>query len=150
MATTIKFMNKNLNLNRLQEELQVAGVPITGMLVAGFNRVGLSQYEPFTETQVIGQATGQPDDTADPGELRFKSDAILSSTDELNLDVILSVHDNTLKSSSQANKDTDIAAIAPLVNNFQNWGTLSNAEKDNNHRQLTRLVARLLDSTQDI
>ncbi len=156
MTTLIKTMNKDMNFERFHEEMSVAGLPTDfGALLAGFNRISQRLYEPFLSTQIISRSTdpaGGPDitDSADPGELRFNFDPDLTAPQETTLDGVLTAHDATNLSTNQQNRDSDIAAIAPLVNNYQNWGTLSNPEKDNNHRQLTRLVARLLDSAQDL
>ena len=72
------------------------------------------------------------------------------SGEDADLDAVLTLHDATQNSTGQDQKQEDQDAIAPLVSNYQNWGTLTVAQKDNNHRQLTRLVARLLDSTQQL
>ena len=156
MGTLVKFMNKDMNHERLREELEVAGVPPqAGLLVAGFTRINSRLYEPFLTTQIISTATdpaGGPDITnsAQPGELRFDYTPDLTEPQETTLDGVLTVHDATNLSTGQQNDDTDIAAIAPLVDNYNNWGSLTLAQKDNNHRQLTRLVARLLDANQDL
>lgn len=156
MATLVKFMNKDLNFERLREEMSVAILPVSfGSLIAGFTQVNKRLYEPFLSTQVISSSTdpgGGLDitDSADPGELRFNFDPDLTAAQETTLDGVLTAHDATNLSTNQQNKDTDIAAIAPLVSNYQNWGSLTPAQKDNNQRQLTRLVARILDSAQDL
>ena len=156
MATLIKFMNKDMNFERLREEIIAAGLPDGfGALLAGFNQVNRRLHEPFASRQVISRSSdpgGGPDitDSADPGELRFRHDPDLTGPQETTLDGVLTAHDATNLSTGQTNSDTDIAAIAPLVSNYQNWGSLTPAEKDNNHRQLTRLIARLLDGAQDL
>ena len=146
MADIVKFYAKDFNPDRLHDELIVAGIEPTGMRWSGFDHINTRLMEPFTETRVISTSTGQPDVTADPGELLFRYPSDPGSS----LDTVLTAHLATNLSKDQQNEDSDISAIAPLVNNFQNWGSLSNAQKDNNQRQLTRLVARLLDSKQDI
>ncbi len=156
MATLVKFMNKDMNFERLREEIIAAGLPSGfGALLAGFTRINGRLYEPFLTTQVISTASdpgGGPDitDSADPGELRFRFDPDLTGPQETTLDGVLTAHDATNLSTGQQNNDSDIAAIAPLVSNYQNWGSLNAAQKDNNHRQLTRLVARLLGGQQDL
>lgn len=142
----IKFYVKDFNPDRLHEELIVAGIEPTGMRWSGFDHINSRLMEPFTATRVISTATGQPDVTADPGEFLFR----YSSDPGSSLDTVLTAHLATNLSTNQQNEDSDLAAIAPLINNFQNWGSLSATQKDNNHRQLTRLVARLLDSKQDV
>ena len=156
MATLVKIMNKDMNFERMREEMSVVGLPTGfGALLAGFTRINNRLHEPFLSPQIISRASdpgGGPDitDSADPGELRFRFDLVLTALQETTLDGVLTAHDATNLSTSQQSNDTDIAAIAPLVNNFQNWGSLTAAQKDNNHRQLTRLVARLLDGQQDL
>lgn len=149
-------MNKDMNFERLREEMSVAGLPTDfGALLAGFTNINNRLYEPFASTQVISTATdpaGGPDitDSAEPGELRFDYVPDLTGPQQATLDGVLAAHDATNLSTGQQNDDTDIVAIPALVSNFQNWGSLNAAAKDNNHRQLTRLVARLLDSSRDI
>ena len=156
MTILIKIMNKDLNHERLRDEIEFAGLPAqSGLLIAGFTRINNRLHESFASTQIISRASdpgGGPDitDSAAPGELRFDYVPDLTAPQQVTLDGILAAHDATKLSRDQQNKDSDLAAIAPLIANFQNWGSLNNPAKDNNHRQLTRLVARLLDSTQDL
>ena len=145
----VKIANKNLNLPLLFDQLQAAGLTQQGLLVAGFEHVGNQRYRPLTVRTVIGRS-GDVEDFADPGELRFRFADVLSSAEDTALDGVLAAHDATQNSSDQDNKQDDADAVAPLVANYRDWGTLTAAQKDNNARQLTRLVARLLDSTQDL
>ena len=151
MAPLVVFADKNINPGRLHDELEQStiGLP-NGIKWAGFTSPNARVYEPFTETRVIATSTGQPDVTADPGELHFRYDPELTGVQEDVLEQLLLDHDHTQLSRQQQNEDSDAAAIAPLINNYQNWGSLNAAAKDNNHRQLTRLVARLLDKSQDV
>jgi len=156
MATLVKIANKDINFERLREEMDAAGLPAGfGALIAGFNSINNRLHQPFLTTQIISRASdpaGGPDitDSADPGELRFRFDPDLTAPQEATLDGLLTAHDATNLSTAQQNNDTDIAAIPPLVSNYNSWGSLTLAQKDNNHRQLTRLVARLLDGQQDL
>ena len=150
MFVTIKFAIKNINLELLREELVAVSVPVQGLLMAGFHRLNARVYEPNAATQVIARASGRPDVTAEPGELKFKNDPALTLDEEVALDAVLSAHDATNLSAGQRNDDTDSAAIPALVNAFRNWDTRTPAQKDNILRQLTRLVARLLDSSQNM
>ena len=142
----IKFVIKDINPDRLRDELTTAGILPEGLLFAGFHRITNRLMEPFTETEVIATATGKPDVTADPGEFHFR----YPSDPGAILDTVLVAHDATLLSKSQQNSDNDATAIPILVNRYQNWNTLTKEQKDNTLRQITRLVARLLDSAQDL
>jgi hypothetical protein len=150
MVVVIKFADKNINPDRLHDELIAASIEPEGMLWAGFDRINNRLMEPFAETRVIATATGQPDTTADPGELHFRYPVALTAPQDAALDQLLLDHDHLQLSTAQQNKDLDEQAIPALISNFQNWGSLTPAQKDNNHRQLTRLVGRLLDSSQDV
>lgn len=145
----LKIANKNLNLSLLFDQLRAAGLTQQGLLVAGFEHVGNQRYRPFAVRTVIGRS-GDVEDFADPGELRFRFADPLSGAEDAALDGVLAAHDATQTSSDQDNKRADQDAIDPLVANYRDWATLSAAQKDNNARQVTRLVARLLDSTQDL
>lgn len=149
MADVTKFAVKNLNLPLLFVELQAVGLAQSGLLVAGFEHTQNQRYRPFAVRTVIGRS-GDIVDSADPGELRFRFPNPLSTAEDTALDGVLAAHDATQKSSDQDNKQADADAVAPLVSNYRDWATLTAAQKDNNARQLTRLVARLLDSTQDL
>jgi hypothetical protein len=145
----VKVAEKNLNLALLSNELKAAGVRPNGLLVAGFEHVGKQRYRPFATRTEIGRS-GDVADFADPGELRFRFPDVLTGAEDTALDGVLAAHDATQLSGDQENKQEDADAVVPLVSNYRGWATLSAAEKDNNARQLTRLVARLLDSTQDL
>lgn len=153
MAELVKFVVKDLNMSLLREELEAIGISEFGLLMAGFNSRPEERYEPFASRQVIARRdtpTGVVEESADPGELRFRFDPVLSAAEETALDSVLVVHDATGFSSAQINRKADRDAVAPLVANFKNWGALNSPAKDNNHKQLTRLVARLLDRSEDI
>ncbi|MCK5652550.1 MAG: hypothetical protein KAJ42_14275 [Gemmatimonadetes bacterium] len=145
----VKIADKNLNLSLLLDQIRAAGLTQEGLLVAGFEHVGSQRYRPFTVRTVIGKS-GDVEDFADPGELRFRFPDPLTGAEDTALDGVLTAHDATQSSSDQQNKQADQDAIAPLVANYRDWATLTDAQKDNNARQVTRLVARLLDSTQDL
>jgi hypothetical protein len=143
-------MNKDLNFGLLMQEMAAAGVPIQGVLIAGFNHVGSGHYVPFVSTQVIATATGQPDVTAEPGELQFRNDPALTGPQETALDGVLTAHDETQQSDIEVNRSADIVAKDLLIDRYQNWGTLSNAQKDTVLENLCRVVARLIDRSTNI
>ena len=149
MADVTKFAVKRINLPLLFEQLQATGLGQPGLLMAGFKNIQRQRYDPLAVRTEVGRSGDVPD-FADPGELRFRFPAPLSSGEDTDLDNLLAAHDATQNSTGQQQKQDDDDAIPALVNNYQNWGTLTAAQKDNNHRQLTRLVARLLDSTQQL
>ncbi len=150
MVVIIKFVVKDFNPDRLDNELEDQSLRPDGMKWAGFDRINNRLAEPFTERRVISTSTGQPDQFGEPGELHFRYPIALTSGQEANLDQLLADHDATLLSRSQTNNKTDEDAIAPLINAYKNWGTQTPAEKDNVLRQLARIVARILDSSQDV
>ena len=154
MADVTKIAVKNLNLPLLMEELATAGLGQPGLLLAGFVRSNAQHYRPLGSRSVIGSRTAADgstiEDEADPGELRFRFPVDLTGPQDTALVAVLAAHVATDRSTGQTNTKADQDAIAPLISNFQNWGTLSAAQKDANNRQVTRLVARLLDSSQNV
>lgn len=150
MATIIKIANKRINLDRLTEELETAGIPLQGLLLAGFNRLNVRVNQPNASTKVIATGTGKPDDEADPGELRFTYDPALTTAEETTLDGVLVAHDHTVNSNAQDNQDQDAADAESLANDHREWNDLSNAQKDENQETLSRLTARLQDRSIDI
>ena len=149
MADVTKFAVKRINLPLLFDQLQAIGLGAPGLLMAGFQAIQRQRYDPFAVRTPIGQADGVID-FADPGELRFRFRDPLTGGEDTALDNLLAAHDATQNSEGQQQKQDDQDAVTPLVNNYNNWGTLTDVQKDANHRQLTRLVARILDSTQNL
>ncbi|KKM85933.1 hypothetical protein LCGC14_1283980 [marine sediment metagenome] len=155
MHTLVKIVNKDLNLQLLLEEIDAAGLNRSGILLAGFvSRDDRTQlYTPNATRKVIGSRTvkdGVAETFADPGELVFSFDQALTPTEDTTLDAVLAAHDATKRTTLQLARTADDDAVPILVNNFQNWSTLTPLQKDNNHRQLTRLIARILDRGIDI
>ena len=150
MVVVVKFSDRNMNPGRLRDELEFAGILPTGVKWAGFDSRSNRLAEPFTETRVIATSTGAPDTTADPGELHLRYVDPLTALEDDALDQILLDHDHLQLSRAQQNDDADTNAVPALINAYQNWGSLNAAAKDNVLRQLTRLVARLQDGSQDV
>ena len=153
MVRVIKFMNKDLNLGRLQEELEAAGFPETGLLLAGFERTGKEQYKPNAARKVISTQTSGgtvTEDFADPGELRFSFERELSIPQDEALGRVLANHDATMMSKSQINQDVDAIQVETLISNYENWATLTPAQLSENTRLMTRMVARLHDRSNDL
>ena len=146
MADVVKFKVKDFNPDRLLEELEVAIISPEGMKWRGFTRINPRLYEPNASTKAIATSTGQPDVTADPGELHFK----YATDPGAALDTVLDAHDATKLSSLQIAREEDFAAIPALINAWNNWDTFTNIQKDNANRQAQRLIARLLDRGLDI
>jgi hypothetical protein len=143
-------MNKDLNFGLLMQEMAAAGVPIQGVHIAGFDHVGSGHYVPFASTQVIATSTGQPDVTAEPGELQFRNDLALTGPQETALDGVLVAHDETQQSDVEVNRSADIVAKDLLIDRYQNWVGLSNAQKDTVLQNLCRVVARLIDRSTNL
>lgn len=151
MATVIKIANKNINLDRLREELEAAGIPFVGAWMGGFHPVGLNVYEPNASTQVVATATGRPDVTADPGEIRLKfSVDQLTPAQEVTVDSVLSAHDHTLLSVGQAHLKADEDSVPAFIDAYNNWASLTPPEKDSVLREMVRAVARRIDDSIDL
>lgn len=153
MATVIKVANKNINLDRLAEELEAAGIPMEGLLLAGFHRVGLNTYEPNAARQVIARRSspdGNIEDEADPGELRFRFPADLSADQVTTLDPVLAAHDPAVLSVGQRNIKADEDAVPLLATAYQDWDSLTPPQKDDALRLVVRSVARALDGSIDL
>ena len=150
MAVLIKIMDKDLNLECLQEEMIAAGLPEVGMLIAGFHLQNRRLYSPFTEPEVIARATGKDDVIAQPGELQFRYDPPLTVGQKRTLDQVLLAHDATVLSTMQKNKDQDDADCLAIAENYRNWATLNSSAKDENARLVARLIARNQDRSLDL
>lgn len=150
MTTITKIMNKDLNLSLLQEELRAVGLGEQGLVTAGFDRWKKQELHPFTERRAFAWATGQPDNFADPGELRFRYDPPLDAAQEAILDGVLAAHDATVRSREQTSRIQDTADALTLADNVRNWRRLTRAQKDENDRIVTRLAARLQDRGLDL
>lgn len=153
MVRVIKFMNKDLNLGRLQEELEAVGFSESGLLLAGFENTGKEQYKPNAARKVIATQTRGDDvteDSADPGELRFTLERELSVPQDDALNRVLVAHDATVLSKSQMNQDTDSIQVETLISNYENWATLTPSQLAENTKILTRMVARLHDRSNDL
>lgn len=140
MADLIKIVVKDFNQDLLGEEM-AAVVPSLlggGLLWRGFDRLNRNVYTPST---VHGGTAG---------ELVFKYDPELTAPREAQLDVVLAAHDATQLSSGQQNKAQDEIDRQNFVQTFNDWDTLTDAQKLNRTKELFRVVARLVDSRTDI
>lgn len=146
MSVLVKIANKNLNLELLREELgvAVASAGNFGLLMAGFHKLNNRVYEPNATTQVIATSTGEPDDTAEPGELRFKTTAVLSAPAQAALDAALTVHDSTQLTSEQARVDQDAGDAVILLNDFNNFDSMNDTERAVVYKRMLRAIVRLL------
>ncbi len=155
MAALIKVRVKDFNGALLQQQLKAGSIPPGGLLWAGFHRQEDNIYEPFVEVETIGRRTN-PDggddilDIAEPGELRFRFEPDLTPAQETLLNSILTNHDSTQFSEGQRNQATDLTAKDLLISRYQNWDSLNPQEKDVVLKNLTRLVARLIDRSTNI
>lgn len=155
MSTYYRTLVKDFNGELLHE--QVLGIlPEARILWAGFrlNDHQFSLYGPNAGTKVISSQS-QPDGstveiTAEPGEMKWRFPHDLTPDQEASFDSILNAHDSTQKSIGQQRKQNEIDAAVAFKRNFDNWGSLSSAQRDNNLRQLTRFMARLLDDSTDV
>jgi len=88
--------------------------------------------------------------TAEPGEMKWSFAGDLTAPQEAALDAILVAHDSNEKSAGQLRQQQDSDASRAFRDNFNDWGSLNPQQKDANAKQLTRFMARLLDSTTDV
>lgn len=152
MSTYLRTHLKDFNGELLHE--QVLGIlPEARILWAGFNLNDneLSLYVPNSGTKVIASQS-QPDGsvvetTAEPGEMKWRFPNDLTPDQEVSFDAILDNHDATQKSRGQRRTRENKTAALMFKNNANNWDLLTSAQKENNARQLTRFMARVLDGT---
>lgn len=154
MAQLIKFAVKDLNAALLKQQHDALGLPPGGLLFAGFTAQGNALHTPNATRQVIARRTnpagGDFEDEADPGELRYNFEPPLDAGQETILDGLLAAHDGSQLSDLQIAKQADVAAKDILIDRFQNWDSLDAAQKDAVLKNLTRLVARVIDRTASI
>ena len=154
MSTYTRTLVKDFNGELLHE--QVLGiVPEARILWAGFNIRDrrFSLYGPNAGTKVIASHS-QPDGTtvdttAEPGEMKWTFPHDLTPDQEVSFDAILTAHDATGRSAGQQQEQRERDAGLAFKNNFDNWDSLTSTQKDNNAKQLTRFMARVLDGTID-
>ncbi len=152
MSTYIRTHVKDFNRDLLHE--QIRGIlPEANILWAGFNLRDrrFSLYGPNAGTKVVSSHS-QPDGstvevTAEPGEMKWRFPHDLTPDQEVSFDAILAAHDATEKSSGQLQEEREKTAAAAFKSNAENWDSLTSEQKDNNARQLTRFMARVLDGT---
>jgi hypothetical protein len=137
MAALIKIVNKDINRDRLNEELDAAGL-LVGITWTGFDRLNRRIMTPST---VHGFTAG---------ELRFKYEPPISAGQEATLDGILAAHDSAQRSTLQIAGDQDEIDRQAFITTFNEWDTLNNTQKVNRIKHLFRVVARLVDSTTDL
>ncbi len=146
MVKTIKIVNKNLNISKLWEELEAAGFSDFGLLMAGFHQLSDGIYEPNAGQKVIATSTGQPDDIAEAGELRFKTAIALSGAEETTLEGVYTAHDFSIKTDEQTRQDTDIAELDQLLIDYGNYDGMNAGQKDVVIKRMMRLLLRELKS----
>ncbi len=145
MPTTIKIAEKNINLDLLFEELGIVVASVNfGLLMAGFHKLNNRVFEPNASTQVIATSTGQPDDTAEPGELRFKHSVALTVPAEDALDAALAAHNPTLLTAEQTRVDLDATEAQQLLTDYNNFDSMNAGQKDVVYKRMLRTVVRLL------
>jgi hypothetical protein len=142
----------NINLELLREEIAAAGLVSAGILMAGFHLLrpsGLYGLNPARKE--IGRRTDPADPTqdiitfADPGEIKFKFDATLTAPQEATLAATLAAHDPLLFTQAQQQQIDHKASAATLKNIYQQWNSLTPAQKDAGTREAIRRLARLID-----
>lgn len=140
MADLIKISVKDFNRDLLSQQMDAVTPSLLGggLLWRGFERLNQRIYTPST---VHGGTAG---------ELVFRYDPDLTAPREAQLDAVLAAHDSTQLSTSQQNRARDEIDRQNFVDTFNDWLTLTDAQKLNRTRELFRVVARLVDSRTDI
>ena len=155
MTVYIKTHVKNFNGELLAEQVK-PGLPQARLLWAGFQLTNnrRSLYVPNAGTKVISSST-QPDGstveiTAEPGEMKWSFAGDLTAPQEAALDAILVAHDSNDKSAGQIRSQQNNDASRAFRDIFNDWDSLNPQQKDANAKNLTRFMARLLDSSTDV
>jgi len=147
MVTTIKTANKNLNFPKLMEELNVIPFTEFGLLMAGFHKLNVAVFEPNAGTQVISSSTVGgvvTENTAEPGELRFRTDDVIDGATDTAIDAVLTAHDFTIKTAEQDRQDTDSAQVIQLKDDFNNWDGMDATQRDVVTKRMLRSLVRLI------
>lgn len=145
MPTLVKIANKNLNLSLLTEELGSVGLDQHSLLMAGFRQQDERTYVPNAARKIIARRTtpgGEVVDEADPGELRFTSDAAFTVAQESSLDGVLVSHDAAVLTAEQEREDLDAKDLDQLVRDYAGWDTMSRPQKDVVTKRVVRLLVR--------
>ena len=148
MATIKKTILKNINPEKLNEELRAAGVNPSRLVWAGFERVDSAIRKPTATSCVIERrqdvtTNGQEViTTAEPGELHFE---YTGSINEATLDSVLTSHDSSVKTVEQVRlekDETEIDQMVALAKDFDAQVTTF-ADAKVLLKRLTRIVVRL-------
>lgn len=144
MVYTYKIVNKNINLEKLTEEMVAAGFTNFGFLMAGFNKLSNRIYQPNTAQKVIATSTGKPDDLADVGEIRFRSENLLSGQEESDLEAVYTIHDYTKLTAEQIRVDVDLLDIDQLLIDFGDFDGMNTAQINAVIKRALRVLVRQL------
>jgi hypothetical protein len=144
MVYKYKIVNKNINLEKLTEEMTAAGFSNFGFLLAGFNRLNDRVHQPNAAQKVIATSTGQPDDLADPGEIRFRTEEELTGQEETDLDAVYAAHDYTILTAEQTRIDVDLIDIDQLLVDFGNFDGMTQGQVNTTIKRALRVLVRQL------
>jgi len=139
----------DVNLSLLKEEIAAAGLPQMGLGIRGMtsvrNEIFADLFVRFPSTQVIVTKTGEPDVTAEPGEINFKTQVALTTAEEITLAAVLTAHDATQRTVEQVRAKEHRESSVTLKNIYQQWDTLTPAQKDSGTKEAIRRLARVID-----
>jgi hypothetical protein len=139
----------DVNQSLLREEIATAGLPLMGFGMRGFTTVKIEPFVDlfarFAAPKVIVTKTGEPDVVADPGEFNFKTQVALTPTEEMTLAAVLTAHDSTQRTVEQQRAVQHRNSAATLKNIYQQWDSLTPAQKDSGTREAIRRLARVID-----
>lgn len=144
MAYKYKIVNKNINLNKLTEEMTTAGFTNFGFLMAGFNKLNDRVYQPNAAQKVIATSTGKSDDLADVGEIRFRTEEELTGQEETDLDAVYTAHDYTKLTAEQIRVDQDVTDADQLLIDFGNFDSMSQGQINSTIKKALRVLVRQL------
>ncbi len=149
MPTIKKFTPGAINFEKIVEELAALSLPMS-TTYAGFQKASDLKRrvrQRFETTQEVGRrsdSTGLTIDTADPGEIRFTSDAPLRAEQEASIDAALTAHDSTQLTQEQTRTDKDEATLSETASQLERatWNTLTLAQQMEILRRSCQLLFR--------
>lgn len=134
----IKTVNKDINRELLFDQQRAIGLTEHGPLWAGFTEL---TREIMTPSNIHGYPAGQ---------LHYRERPPMGPALDAALDGVLAAHDPTQRSVGQVNRAKDEVARQLFIETFNNWDTLTNAQRMNRFKHLFRVSARLIDRTTDL
>lgn len=121
---------------------ELAGLPITSMGFAGFNRLTDRIYTPKGDLTQVGYSSNTGPDFASDGELRVSTSRDLTAGEESSLDALLLAHVSTTLTAEQQRQDQDAGDWTQMIADFPNWDAANNAQRMTMLKRAIRLIIR--------